>query len=112
VLAECRTLGECATGDAKLTGAGRLPARFIVHTVGPAWHGGGRGEAELLASCHRRSLEVAAEAGARSLVFPAISTGVYGYPVEQAAAVAVDAVRAAPGAGVEQISFCLFGQDA
>jgi O-acetyl-ADP-ribose deacetylase (regulator of RNase III) len=94
VLAECRLLGGCSTGDAKATGGGRLTARHIIHTVGPVWRGGAAGEAELLASAHRRSLEVAEELGARSVAFPAISTGVYGYPVDQAAAVAVATVRA------------------
>src|SRR5512146_1161185 len=93
ILAECRVLGGCATGDAKATTAGDLPARWVIHTVGPVWHGGLRGEPELLASCHRRSLEVAGELGARSVAFPAISCGIYGYPVELAADVAVGAVR-------------------
>ena len=93
ILAECRLLGGCETGDAKATTAGRLPARWVVHAVGPVWRGGGAGEAELLASAHRRSLEVARDLGARSVAFPAISCGVYGYPPELAAPVAVAAVR-------------------
>ena len=83
----------CPTGEARITPGFRLPARFVVHTVGPVWSGGGREEAALLARCYRRSLDLAAEAGARSIAFPAISTGVYGYPREAAARVAVDAVR-------------------
>jgi len=92
LLAECRLLGGCPTGAAKVTGGFRLPARWVIHTVGPVWHGGDRGEPELLASCYRRSLEVAHEVGARTVAFPAISTGVYGYPVEAAAEVAVTTV--------------------
>ena len=94
ILAECRSLGGCDVGDAKATTAGRLPARWVVHTVGPVWRGGSEGEHELLASAHRRSLEVARELGARTVAFPAISCGVYGYPAEQAAPVAVGAARA------------------
>ncbi len=94
ILAECRLLGGCDVGDAKATTAGRLPARWVVHTVGPVWRGGAEGEPELLASAHRRSLEVARELGARTVAFPAISCGVYGYPAEQAAPVAVSAARA------------------
>ncbi len=92
----CRPLGGCRTGDAKATPAFRLPARWVIHTVGPVWRGGTSGEAELLASCYRRSLEVADELGARSVAFPAISTGIYGYPAEEAATIAVDTVRSTP----------------
>ena len=93
ILAECMLLGGCQTGDAKATTAGRLPARWVIHTVGPVWRGGDQGEPELLASAHRRSLEVAAEVGARTVAFPAVSCGIYGYPPERAAPVALDAVR-------------------
>jgi len=90
---ECARLGGCATGDAKATGAGRLPARYVIHAVGPVWHGGEDGEPELLASAYRRSLEVAEELGCRTVAFPALSTGVYGYPTGLAAPVSVSAVR-------------------
>jgi O-acetyl-ADP-ribose deacetylase (regulator of RNase III) len=93
LLDACRALGGCPTGDAKATPGFRLPARWVIHTVGPVWRGGSAGEAELLASCYRRSLEVADEVGARSVAFPAISTGVYGYPAEDAATIAVDTSR-------------------
>ena len=92
----CRRLGGCATGDAKATPGFRLPARWIIHAVGPRWHGGGRGEGELLASCYRRALEVAGELGARSIAFPAISTGIYGYPREDAARIAVQTLAETP----------------
>jgi len=95
ILAECRGLGGCGTGDAKATTAGRLPARFVVHTVGPVWRGGQEGEPDLLAAAHRRSLEVAAALGCRTVAFPAISCGIYGYPPELAGPVALAAVRAA-----------------
>jgi O-acetyl-ADP-ribose deacetylase (regulator of RNase III) len=107
ILAECRLLGGCATGDAKATTAGDLPARWVIHTVGPVWRGGEAGEADLLRSCHRRSLEVAEERGARTLAFPAISCGIYGYPPQLAAGVAVAAVR---GHGLELVRFVLFGE--
>jgi O-acetyl-ADP-ribose deacetylase len=93
ILAECRVLGGCETGDAKATTAGGLPARWVIHAVGPVWRGGGEGEPELLASAHRRALEVAEGLGARTVAFPAISCGIYGYPPELAAGVAVGAVR-------------------
>lgn len=111
IVAECRLLGGCATGDAKATTAGRLAARHVIHTVGPVWRGGGAGEAELLASCHRRVLEVAEELDCASVAFPAISTGVYGYPVERAAPVAVAAVREALRPPVELVRFVLFSDD-
>jgi O-acetyl-ADP-ribose deacetylase (regulator of RNase III) len=111
ILAECRGLGGCDTGDAKVTTAGRLAATHVIHTVGPVWHGGGEGEAELLASCHRRALELAAELGCASVAFPAISTGVYGYPVELAAPVAVATAREAQRPPVELVRFVLFSQD-
>jgi O-acetyl-ADP-ribose deacetylase (regulator of RNase III) len=95
IAAECVRLGGCATGDAKATGGGDLAARWVIHAVGPVWHGGGEREADLLASAHRRSIEVAAWLGARTVAFPAISCGIYGYPPELAAPVAVGAVRAA-----------------
>jgi O-acetyl-ADP-ribose deacetylase (regulator of RNase III) len=93
--AACAALGGCQTGDAKATPGFALAARWIIHTVGPVWRGGGQGEAELLRSCYRRCLEVADELGARSVAFPAISTGVYGYPPQEAAAIAVGALRSA-----------------
>jgi O-acetyl-ADP-ribose deacetylase (regulator of RNase III) len=111
LLAECRALGGCATGDAKVTAGYRLPARYVIHTVGPVWRGGGAGEEEVLASCHRRSLELAAELGCRSVAFPAISTGIFGYPVELAAPTAVAAVRAALRPPVELVRFVLFGDE-
>jgi O-acetyl-ADP-ribose deacetylase (regulator of RNase III) len=114
LLEECRGLGGCDTGDAKLTGAGRLPVRHVIHAVGPVWRGGEQGEPEALASCYRRAIELADEAGDKRVAFPAISTGVYGYPVEAAARVAIDATREALEAHpeVSEARFWLFGQDA
>jgi len=108
LLHACRGLGGCQTGDARLTPGFRLPARFVIHTVGPVWHGGDRGEPELLASCYRRSIEVAAENGIRSLAFPGISTGVYGYPKAPAAQIAVATVRATVPAFpvIREVIFC------
>jgi O-acetyl-ADP-ribose deacetylase len=93
ILEECRRLGGCETGDAKATGAGRLSARYVLHVVGPVWHGGTQGEPRLLASCYRRALELARELECRSIAFPAISTGVFRYPIAQAATVALSAIR-------------------
>jgi len=101
LLAECRTLAGCVTGEAKITKGYRLPARFVIHTVGPVWHGGERGEAELLASCYRRCFELAAAHHLKSLAFPAISTGVYRFPKELAAEIAIRETRAALAARPE-----------
>lgn len=113
LLQECRLLGGCETGDAKLTRGHRLPAKFVIHTVGPVWRGGASGEAELLASCYRRVMAVAgAQDGIASIAFPSISTGIYGYPIEHAAPIAVRTVRAALAAGspVRAVSFCCFSE--
>jgi O-acetyl-ADP-ribose deacetylase (regulator of RNase III) len=106
----CAAIGHCATGDAVITPGFGLPARFVVHTVGPVWHGGDRGEPQLLASCYRRSLEVAAAAGARSIAFPAISTGIFGYPADAAARIAVDTARSTPTA-IDLVRLVAFDAD-
>jgi O-acetyl-ADP-ribose deacetylase (regulator of RNase III) len=108
LLQECRLLGGCATGDAKLTRGHRLAARWVVHTVGPVWRGGEAGEDAALASCYRRSLEVAAGAGARSIAFPAISTGVFGFPASRAAEIAVRTVSAADPAVWDRVVLVAF----
>ena len=110
VAAECRRIGHCPTGGAVATTAGDLPARFVIHAVGPVWHGGDRGEPELLASAYRSALDEAARVGARSVAFPAISTGIYGYPLAEATAVAVEAVRSWKGAGVDIVRFVCFDE--
>ena len=108
--AACRSLGGCRTGDAKLTSGFRLPARYVIHAVGPVWHGGRQGEPELLASCYRRSLELARENHVTSLAFPSISTGIYGYPMELAAPLAVTTIRQCLGsdARIREVVFSCF----
>ena len=110
LLQECRLLNGCQTGDAKITKGYRLPARYVIHTVGPVWQGGTRGEPELLAACYRRSIEVARTNQIATLAFPSISTGIYGYPLELAAQVAVSTVSSTPTDGIEEIIFCCFSE--
>ena len=111
---ECRTLGGCPTGQAKITKGYNLPAMWVIHTVGPVWYGGGRREDELLASCYRSSLESAVENGVRTIAFPAISTGAYGFPLERATAIAVSEVRGflEKNSSLEKVVFVCFGKHA
>lgn len=113
LLAECRTLDGCPVGEAKITRGYRLPAKYVIHTVGPVWRGGGEGEAELLASCYRSSLRLAVENAVATIAFPAISCGIYGYPVGEATAIAVRECRAFLGGhdSIERLIFVAFGAD-
>lgn len=113
LLHECRLLGGCKTGDAKITRGYRLPARHVIHTVGPVWRGGGEDEEALLASCYRRSIELAVAHHAATLAFPSISTGIYGYPIERAAPLAVATVREAirDATGMREVIFCCFSAE-
>jgi O-acetyl-ADP-ribose deacetylase (regulator of RNase III) len=110
LMAECLVLKGCETGSATITRGYRLPAPYVIHAVGPVWHGGGRGEGELLASCYRKAIELATESGLASLAFPSISTGIYGYPIELAARIAVDTSRQAArfSSSIQEIIFCCF----
>ncbi len=113
LLEECRRLGGCPTGEARITGGYRLPARHVIHTVGPVWKGGSRGEAELLASCYTNSLRLAVEHGIRSIAFPAISTGAYAYPLKAATAIAVTTVRAfvTEESRLDEVIFCCYSAE-
>jgi O-acetyl-ADP-ribose deacetylase (regulator of RNase III) len=113
IVQECKVLGRCATGDAKITTAGLLPARYVIHTVGPVYRDGKNGEAELLSRCHQRCLEVAVENAARTVAFPAISCGIYGYPISEAARIAVGTVVdfLEDNADIDEVRFVLFGED-
>ena len=113
LLRECRALGGCPTGDAKITKGYRLPARYVIHAVGPVWHGGSSGEARLLAGCYRRAIELANNRELTSIAFPAISTGIYGYPKREAATIAVDTVRASltDASTITRVIFCCFDEE-
>src|ERR1041385_8072208 len=113
LVAECRTLGGCEPGEAKLTHGYRLPARFVIHTVGPIWHGGKRGEAQILSNCYRNSLQLAVENEIKTIAFPAISCGAYGYPIEQAAQIALKMTREflATSGNLDKVIFALWAED-
>lgn len=110
LLAECRTIGGCPTGEARITKGYKLQARYVIHTVGPVWHGGDQGESELLASCYHNSLQLAVENGIRTIAFPSISTGAYGYPIRQAAAIAINTVQSylTMDSSIEEVRFVCF----
>ena len=114
LLEACRKLNGCETGEAKITKGFNLPARYVIHTVGPVWHGGGNGEAELLEACYRNSLLLAEEHGLKSIAFPSISSGVYGYPLEEAAAVAIESVKSMEDSlkSIEKVIFCCYSERA
>lgn len=113
LLEECRQLSGCNTGEAKITQGYRLPARFVIHTAGPVWAGGNSGESQLLASCYKNSLELAEKNGVTSIAFPSISTGIYGYPIERAATIAVHTVNSylKQGSSLKEIIFCCFSEE-
>lgn len=113
LLEECRLLAGCKTGDAKITKGYRLPAKFVIHTAGPIWQGCGQGESELLASCYKNALQLAKKNGVTSIAFPSISTGIYGYPIERAAAIAVNTVSAflKHGSSIKEVIFCCFSEE-
>jgi O-acetyl-ADP-ribose deacetylase len=110
LLTACIAIGGCLTGEARITPGFRLPARYVIHTVGPVWRGGGAGEDDLLASCYRESLKLAEAHGVSSIAFPAISTGVYGFPAERAAPIAVETVRAHASPTLARVVFCCFNE--
>ena len=114
LLEACRKLNGCETGEAKITEGYNLPARYVIHTVGPVWHGGGNGEAELLGACYRNSLMLAEKHGLKSIAFPSISSGIYGYPLEEAAAVAIESVKSMGDSlkSIERIIFCCYSERA
>jgi len=114
LLAECRTIGRCPTGEARLTNGFKLPAKYVIHTVGPVWEGGGHREEDLLAACYRHSLSIALRHHVRTIAFPAINTGAYRFPLDRAAAIAADEVNVFLGTypDFDQVIFCCFGADA
>jgi O-acetyl-ADP-ribose deacetylase (regulator of RNase III) len=114
LLEECRKIGGCPTGEARITKGYKLPARYVIHTVGPVWHGGDKGEPEKLAACYRNALELAVESGVKTIAFPGISTGIYGYPLESATRLAMTTVKSclATMPSIEEVRFVTFGDEA